>query len=79
MRATAAKKKACGETETAEFVTPSEFAKLFRIGRSTVQGMIVSGAIKTVSLPTADPGAKKQIRRIPQSEVERIRKSISGR
>lgn len=73
----AAKKKACKTDEAAEFVTPAEFAKIFKIGRSTVQDMINSGAIATVKLPTADPNAKKQIRRIPQSEVERIRKTMS--
>ncbi len=78
MRATA-KKKASGVDDQSEFVTPTEFARLFKIGRSTVQGMIDSGAIKTVKLPTADPNAKKQIRRIPQSEVDRVRKSLSGR
>jgi len=81
--ATAAKKKGLKSTaervELPEFLTPLEFAKLFRVSRSTVQAMIDSGTLKTVSLPTADPDAKRQIRRIPQSEVERIRKSTSGR
>lgn len=63
--------------EAAEFLTPAEFAKIFKIGRSTVQGMITKGVLKTIRVPTADPNAKKQIRRIPQSEVARIRKTLS--
>lgn len=74
MRATA-KKKASTAIEQAEYLTPLEFARLFKIGRSTVQTMLDSGAVKSTPLPTADPNAKKQIRRIPWSEVERIRKA----
>lgn len=70
-----AKKAVTGTIERAEYLTPLEFATLFKIGRSTVQSMIESGALKTDRLPTADPNAKKQIRRIPWSEVERIRKA----
>lgn len=79
----AAKKRATAKkTETVkpvqkeidpEFVTPAEFAKMFKIGRSTVQSMMDAKVIRTIPIPTADPNAKKQIRRIPFSEVTRIK------
>lgn len=55
-----------------QFVTPREFAELFKLGRSTVQDMMKSDVIDTVQIATA-PGAKKKTRRIPWSEVERVK------
>jgi len=59
-----------------EYFTPSEFAKLMKISRSKVQSMMTSGAVKTITIPTADPDAAKQLRRIPLSEVARIKKTL---
>lgn len=70
--ATGAKKKGQEIKDQAEYLTPAEFARLFKLGRSTVQSMMDSGSIQTIPIPTADPNAKKKLRRIPVSEVKRI-------
>jgi len=65
--------------EKQEYLTPAEFAKFFKLGRSTVQSMMDAGTIQTIPIPTADPNAKKKLRRIPISEVNRLRNSGSVR
>lgn len=68
------KETAKGTRDNPEYVTPKQFAEIFGLGRSTVQDLIRSNRINSIEIPTADPEAKKKIRRIPYSEVERLRK-----
>jgi len=65
------------KTKTAanpKWVTPKFIETEFGISRSAVQDRLNSGAIKSITLPPADPNANRTIRRIPWSEVERLRK-----
>jgi hypothetical protein len=71
--------KAANKVEQAEFLTPAEFGKLFKISRSTVQSMIQANTVQTVKLASADVNARKQIRRIPWSEVERIKATLKNK
>lgn len=57
-----------------KYVTPGFIEKEFGISRSAVQARLDSGAILSITIPPADPNARKTIRRIPWSEVERLRK-----
>lgn len=57
-----------------KYVTPGFIQKEFSMSRSAVQARLDSGAIDSITIPPADPNAIKTIRRIPWSEVERLRK-----
>lgn len=62
-----------------EDVTPGQLAKILKIGRSTVQDWLKSGLVKHDIITPADPnGSQKKIRRVPWSEVLRLRKSSSS-
>jgi hypothetical protein len=58
-----------------KYVTPKFIEEEFGISRSTVQNRLDTGAIKSIQIPPADPSASKIIRKIPWSEVEKLRKS----
>lgn len=57
-----------------KYVTPKFIETEFLMSRSAVQARLDSGAIFSIGIPPADPNAVKTIRRIPWSEVERLRK-----
>jgi len=57
-----------------KYVTPKFIELEFSMSRSAVQARLDSGAIASIGIPPADPNATKTIRRIPWSEVERLRK-----
>lgn len=55
-------------------VTPDEFRRHFKIGRTTVNDMMDDGRLLSLNMPTADPQSAHKIRRIPWSEVLRFDK-----
>lgn len=61
-------------TANPKYVTPRFIEEEFGISRSAVQARLDSGAIRSITIPPADPKAKRKIRKIPWSEVERLRK-----
>ena len=67
------KKTACAtDDDHPEYVNPSEFARMFNMDRGAVIRACDAGSIDAIPLPTAGKNIREH-RRIPWSEVERIK------